>query len=96
MVHPLDGVRAKLERANDHLTDLGQRIAEWHKTYMYRVRADLNPKSGECVLRLTNVKQPPLTMGVIIGEFTHDLRSALDHIVCALATLNWSYTIPHL
>jgi hypothetical protein len=48
------------------------------------LRADLDPDSGWCPIF---VKSQPGELGtaVILGEFVHDLRSALDYIVTALA-----------
>ena len=36
-------------------------------------------------LRVVSVAPPPLRLGVLVGEFAHNLRSALDQLVWSLA-----------
>lgn len=46
------------------------------------VRAELNPKTGQCRYRIrVNSPPPSLEWGVSIGEVAHNLRSALDGLV---------------
>lgn len=88
MSHPLDGVRAKVERAKEHFEYLAVRVDEFlaMEPYGYTVAAD--PRTGDNVVVATVKDRPPLVWGVIIGDVVHNLRSSLDHLVYQLIVLN--------
>lgn len=85
MYHPLEGARAKIARANEHLEELR---VEWHvfiadQPYGIRIEADPDPT---CYLFYFEVRREiPMRMSVIAGDIVHNLRSALDHSIAALA-----------
>ena len=88
-MHPLDGPRLKVGRAISEIETLSQAETAFRQEADYRViRAELNPKTGQCVYRIRAKIQPPLEWGVWIGEVAHNLRSALDGLVYQLALLN--------
>jgi len=88
-MHPLDGPRLKVRRAESHIK--GFRLAEtrFSAEADYRVIvAELDSESREYTLRaLVNVL-PPLDLGICIGEAAYNLRSALDCLVYQLGRLN--------
>lgn len=86
-MHPLDGPRAKVDRAKSQFIALQTAFQRFFKRYPYRVAvAEFDKKAGHHNLR---VKSGPSTLpdewGVLIGEIAHNLRSALDGLVCQLA-----------
>jgi len=89
-MHPLDGPRFKIARAKAEIDRL--RLMEdtfLANTHYNIVRAEKNLVSGEDVYRIKIDGPPPsLDWGVYIGEITHNLRSALNHLVYQLALLN--------
>lgn len=89
MAHPLDGARAKLARAADHLEVLDATLTRFVKDGGFRVTWEENSETAEYVLRIYSSLQPPvpppLVASAMVGDFLHDARSALDHLVWALA-----------
>lgn len=85
MAHPLDGVQAKLARAAEHLDALDREVDAFLKSEPYDVV--LSGDWGEQVGRFHIVREPPLQLGIIAGDFSHNLRSALDHLVYQVAKL---------
>jgi hypothetical protein len=84
----LEGVRAKLDRAEDHLNAVAEelrRLVEGHRDAV-RVEQDSADKS---LYRLIAQNLPDIqpSVGVILGDFLHDTRSALDHLVHELVVL---------
>jgi hypothetical protein len=94
MSHPLDGARAKIGRAKDQLGSLqfeSQRLSNRHvgtaivgkfnkKTRMYELRTDEDARRAMLDIFVT--------WSVVIGEIAHNLRSALDGLVCQLAIVS--------
>jgi len=85
---PLDGVIAKLVRAQDHVDAF---------TQAYRDAIDADPVGfelapgasvGELVARVEYVPALPPAVGVRLGDALHNFRSSLDHLVWQLAVLN--------
>lgn len=80
----LDGVHAKLRRADEQLEafyrDRARWIAEIPQFYSY----ELDAKTGWFTAYFAIAKNPPIEWSVIAGEIVHDLRSALEHLVWQL------------
>jgi hypothetical protein len=83
-VHPLEAVDWRLKRAHKHLTTLDRE----RKRFLARVDkkdprfvGKFNSDTNEYVFRL-NCKPPNPRLGLIVGEFAHNLRAALDNLVC--------------
>jgi hypothetical protein len=89
MAHPLDGSRAKIERAGDHLEVLDAALARFIKDGGFEVRSEQDPDTGEYVGRVLSNRQPPvpppLRLSVLLGDALNNLRSALDYVVWQLA-----------
>lgn len=89
MAHPLDGARAKVARAGDHLEVLDAALARFIKDGGYSLIAEPDADTGEYVYRIySNLKPPvppPLIAGAMVGDALHNLRSALDLIIWQLA-----------
>jgi hypothetical protein len=82
--HPLAGVQAKLERASEHLNALGEETNAFFNGHPYEVRGEFEPDSSSYVFRLEVIEEPPARLGAILGDFAHNCRSALDHVVWQL------------
>jgi hypothetical protein len=78
----------KLERARHHYESLWPEFGRWIKTHPYRVTDELDPDTGDNIVRLDSVDQPPPIIAQILGDCLHNLRAALDHVVYALAIAN--------
>jgi len=88
-MHPLDGPRAKVERAKSQLITLQATFQEFFKRHRYSITlAELDRNTGDQIIRVSDAPSVPVEWGVIIGEIVHDLRSALDLLAWQLALLN--------
>jgi len=81
--HPLDGARAKLDRAHHHLIALQAEWLDFLEGEPYSITFETNPgEPHKVTLRAMSLEDPPLPLGVTLGDFAHNLRSALDQLVC--------------
>jgi hypothetical protein len=96
VAHPLDGVRAKLARATDHLNAFNAYAAAWldESPYVFASKRYDNPP--RFVFRIASIKPPDPQMGVIAGDLFHELRSAFDHVVWQLVEQNGGTPGDHL
>jgi hypothetical protein len=81
MVHPLAGCDAKLDRAREHLGTFAQAHSAYFNPRPFEVRKVYDAKSGWYSFVPVGLRQPPLRIGVVLGDLVHNLRSALDHLV---------------
>ncbi|MFC2015170.1 hypothetical protein ACFLUP_04180 [Chloroflexota bacterium] len=90
-MHPLDGPRLKIRRAEEQIKRLSLMEDSFKENTKYNIiGSELNLKSGNYVYRM-RVNGPPLPVGawgIYIGEIAYNLRSALDQLVYQLALLN--------
>lgn len=74
----LEGVKLKLVRAEEHLCLLDQKVKEYFNRDPLEV---VKKTDGEFVRAILHIReQPPPYLGVIIGDYLHNMRSALDHL----------------
>jgi hypothetical protein len=85
-VDVLEGVRLKLDRAEDGLEEINEAIVEYLREKNYTVEGEFDRDTSKYVLRGRVTKRTP-EVGVIAGEVVHNLRSALDHVAWQLALL---------
>jgi hypothetical protein len=88
--HRLSGVVAKFNRAKQEFDVLRQEIGTFSdqdpKPHFSRGYFDTD--AWEWIERWQVREPPPLRWGVMLGDCVHNLRSALDHLVCQLTLLN--------
>ena len=79
-MHPLDGVRAKVDRADVPLSALQHELTEFMNTEPFTIDVAGPDDDGwwDGIVRMLH--QPPLSIGILVGDFVHNLRSALDHL----------------
>jgi hypothetical protein len=86
MSHPLDGVRAKIERAKEHIEQLDLNILRFErKAYTLRAEPDINSGLLNYFVVDMGLGDPPVPLRLLAGEIAYQLRSALDHIIYILA-----------
>jgi hypothetical protein len=87
-MRPLDGVRFKLTRAQEHADALHAQVEAYFEQVPkpYETRMDLDQETGEFAMWITVREEPNPHWGVVIGDFLHNVRSALDHLMAALVT----------
>jgi len=84
----LAGIRAKLERCEEHLKTLDREITRFLEHKPYVTTGHFNAERSSYIFRFQPIKRPPVAWGVTVGEVVHHLRSALDHLVWQLVKLN--------
>lgn len=90
-VEPLDGARAKLRRARQHIEHLKVSNDAAFKgtdppTALFTTHIDTSDQT--CVLTLTGLPDVPEEYTVVIAEAAYNLRSALNYVVTELAWID--------
>jgi hypothetical protein len=88
--HPLDGVFAKLDRADEHLDALHADLAAFVDRRPYDFPELRNPDTGLTTIKIVERETPPIRFAVMFGDVIHNLRSALDHLAWQLVLANGS------
>ncbi len=88
MDHPLDGCRAKLARADEHLHTLDAEIPAFLDSNPHTYRGHIDREARRYVVTVHIHRPPPIEWSVIVGDFVHNLRSALDHLVWQLVIVS--------
>lgn len=83
----LSDPRAKLDRAGEHLDVLGAELKAFSDRDQHGIVPDDELDEGRQVLRFREREKPPVKLGLVFGDFIHNLRSALDNLACQLAYL---------
>ncbi len=83
--HPLEGPVLKLKRAQKHLETINEYLAKYESLDPTSMVCELNADETFYECRLISLFPPFLDFGIAIGEFSYQVRSALDHIIYALA-----------
>jgi hypothetical protein len=82
----LTSVLAKIGRAHGHAQTVRNEIIAWRDSEPYFITRDVNADLTVYRLIANIGVEPPLQKWtLIIGDFVHNLRSALDHLVYAVA-----------
>lgn len=84
MSRPLDGVQAKLERAQHHLKALHAAVGIVFREDPVIPDTKLDPDTGDHIVWVKYIPDLPPVLGAILGDFLHDLRSGLNHLAFEL------------
>jgi hypothetical protein len=82
MLHPLDSPWQKVERARQHLKALQDAVTHFESgpAKPYGARAEMDDQRGEFFFYGVIRAQPPPRISLLVGDFVHNVRSALDHL----------------
>lgn len=80
----LDGVRAKLDRADKHVEELHALVAPITATATASIVREEDGGPTKLIYRVTDVPAVPTEVGAIVGDVLCNLRSALDHLAWQL------------
>jgi len=76
----------KFQRAEKHMVDINQEAMRYASSHPYSfTRIRLPDSQNQIRGRFRITKQPDPMIAVMLGDFVHNLRSALDYIVVACA-----------
>jgi hypothetical protein len=83
----LQGVGLKLKRAKKHLDELSWLVAQWVMAQLLDPQMLVHSFDPPTYTVELVAQPPPDTedLGLIVGDFAHNARSALDHLVYAIA-----------
>jgi hypothetical protein len=79
----------KLARAAEHLESLNEEVASYLDSRPYEVVQETQPEGNPLLVCKVN-SLPPMRLSVLLGDFLHNLRSALDHLAWQLVLVNGS------
>ncbi|MGB9381645.1 hypothetical protein [Candidatus Binatus sp.] len=86
MPHPLDGIRAKIQRAEESIQNLNREISEFilANPDPYRIVREFQNERRDYVFIAFGELAVPNRFAVLVGEILYQLRSSLDHLISAL------------
>ncbi len=79
--HPLEGVKAKLARADEHMKALDEEWKVFGKTQSYKGYHQFKSDTGEWNCYLSLAEPIPIKLSMILGDALNNMRSSLDHLV---------------
>jgi len=82
------GVTAKIQRAEEHLKALNVQLAAFVEAHQPTMRPEFDPETLKYTIYVQNVTEPPIGLGVLVGDVVHNLRSALDHLLWQIIVLS--------
>lgn len=90
MAHPLDGARAKIQRAEEQVKNLKRDTAAFlsHEPALYQVVGQHQGDGLEYAFVVSGEPNIPPRFAIMAGEIVHQLRSSLDHLLYALVVRN--------
>jgi hypothetical protein len=93
MIAPFEASRLKLERADEHLQEFDRVAKDYLNNKPCAIVVEpfpggLHEHMGTQSWNARIHKPVPTKFSVLIGDFVHNLRTALDLLVCDLVTIN--------
>jgi len=85
---PLELVRAKVDRAKEHVNYLKVLSKKFLDSSPYKVQANHNNQTGEHEWFLTEAADIPADISLVAGDALQNMRSTLDHLVWQLIIVN--------
>jgi hypothetical protein len=82
------GPRLKVERANRHIEELKTLCSVLFQRNPYTIFTEENKDTGEQIFRVHINEDVPCDWGTIVGDIVHNLRAALDQLICDLVDAN--------
>lgn len=80
----LSDAYSKLNRANEHISDVEALIANFLSSDFYKVRLEADQGTGRAKLIFDSLHQPDKRLNVLVGDAIGNLRSSLDYLFYAL------------
>ena len=74
----------KLGRARDYLEELEALTERWAKVDGYTIRVHPDPEPPSYIVRAEEIKPPPSSLPLLIGDFLYNARASLEYIAYAL------------
>lgn len=87
-------VRLKIGRAEEHLDTLDAEIGVYLANEPYAAVREYDPQHGERLAGIRVTQPPPAHLALVIGDYLHNLRSALDHLAWQLVIASGNTPTP--
>lgn len=81
----VSSAQAKIERADKHINEIEDELLAFGDANPYKFTAERDPNTHQLIYRMVEVGSPP-DIAPAAGDAFHNLRSALDHVICAFST----------
>ncbi len=84
-------VRHKIERANKHIRDLERAITSYsnRKPYSLSLKSTIERvRFTDYIFEVVDVRMPPPSVSLILGDAIQNMRIALDYLACLIAGNN--------
>ncbi|MET3841571.1 hypothetical protein [Bradyrhizobium sp. OAE829] len=88
MIKPFVGPRLKVARAKGHIEEIHRLTAALYARDPYDIIREQDTETGEYIYRIRIKEAIPCEWGTVIGDIVHNLRAALDQLVCDLVIAN--------
>ena len=76
---------AKLDRAEEHMKSLKAEVSvATEQRHPHSIMGEVDPQTGWCSVILRRNKPAEPRLAAIVGDYIHNLRSALNYIITAL------------
>ena len=75
-----ESAQLKIKRAEHHIREIEAEFAAYVATKPHRFSVQNNAETGQTVIRVRFISDPPKVLSLIIGDAIHNLRTALDHL----------------
>jgi hypothetical protein len=72
----------RIDRVEQHLDEIKTMLRAYYASDPYEARGKYDPDAQTMTRQIRITKQLPVRCHTLVGELLHDLRSALDHLVC--------------
>ena len=79
-----ESAKLKIERANQHITELNTLLRDFAEQNPYAISIQHDIKTGHRIFGVEMGEPVPAHVSTITGDAIHNLRTALDHMACAL------------
>jgi hypothetical protein len=79
---PFTGPRLKIKRANKHILELNSVFETFVQTDFHELVVKNDANTGQDILQFRMLRTVPEDTATIVGDAIHNLRSALDLLVC--------------
>jgi|GEM_PF-550360 len=88
MSERLREARAKVERAETQINEINDLVGAFLAASPYALKSQVNRDHSREIWRYELTAKAPVAIAIVAGEAMHNLRSALDHLACAVAELH--------
>jgi len=80
----VSSAEAKIQQAEKHINEVKDQLLAFGNANPYKFIAERDPRTRELIYRMVEVGTPP-DIALAAGDAFHNLRSALDHVICAFS-----------